>query len=98
MLFQQIIAGCFGRDDIVTRRDEIGFDDVVVVDQTVSIEGETARWPTRAVARHCIFVTAVGAETVAGADGDRGRFVARAVDPAIDPPAPPGLSPVSRGC
>src|ERR1043165_2152276 len=34
----QRVANCLGGDDLVTRRDEIGLDDVVVVDQAVRVD------------------------------------------------------------
>ena len=51
--------------------------------ESVDIRRVAARWTTRAVACDCLFIACFGAEAIAGADRDRGRFVAGAVNSTL---------------
>src|SRR5687768_18423359 len=44
----------------------------ILVHEAIRVHRKTARWTTRAVARHCIFAASVAAESVACANGDNG--------------------------
>src|SRR5687768_14985279 len=52
--------------------------------QTVAVDGVAARRATRTKARDTVFVARVGAEAVAGADGDRGRLDTGVVNSTVD--------------
>ena len=82
MCSDEIVISSLGRNYLITRSDQIGFDQIVVVLHAMSVSRETSPWPMLAVGGYCVFIASVRAVGVTGTDGDCSRFVAGRVNGA----------------
>src|SRR5438067_13381215 len=81
---QQQVIGGGGADDLVSGRNQIRLEQIVVVVDAVCFRPRATGRPARTVGSHRVVAAAIATEGVHGADRNRGRLVSRRMNLSID--------------
>src|SRR5712692_4052957 len=83
VLSYQVVVVGFCVDYLVTRGHQVRFNEIVVVLDAGRVGRVTARRAAGAVGSDSVVVARIGAKGIGGAHGDRGRFVAGAMNLSV---------------